>query len=449
MRIKIITIISFISISLFSQENDRRSILSNLSLNDAVNYSLNNSPSLNIQRFKEQQKQEKLAQTKLDYLPDVYATSDLRRNIIIPTTPIPAFMIDPSASDDELMYMRFNTPWSSGAGLNVTFDLFNPATAGKKSEQEKQLLISRIDTQISENDLRAEVSQAYIDCVIAQSQLESLAADTLYFFRLMQETEKLYQLGKTATTERNLAEINHNDARSRYFQAKNILYDSKINLLNKLGVSTDDFSVDLLNLTDDIESLYLKMVDKKPVSLNQSLSQSRLSEELSLSQLRTRHTKLQYLPTLSLTGYYGANYFGKDLQLTNSDKWFGNSFLALSLRIPITQSFSTSKAVSQQKFQEMIAHENLREFQNSRNSEISKELSLLENLTNDYALKQTNLKLRNENLIARSAEKEKGYILESEFWNEKMLEQNARQEYLQAAYEVLSAYVRIERLMKR
>ena len=113
--------------------------LNALTLEEAVKYSLDHSPTFIAQQLKEQQAGYKLSQVKLDYLPDIYVTSDLRRNIIIPSTPIPASMINPSAPEDELMYMRFNTPWSSGAGLNLAFDIFNPETIGRKSEQEKQL----------------------------------------------------------------------------------------------------------------------------------------------------------------------------------------------------------------------------------------------------------------------------------------------------------------------
>lgn len=447
-KISILLSLFLFALSAFSQKKETGIFLKPFSLDDAIEHALHNSPELNIQRLKERQEREELAQTRLDALPEVYGTSDMRRNLIIPRTPIPAHMIDPSAPEDELMYMRFNTPWSSGAGLNVTFDLFNPETAGKRSEQKKQLSISRMEVDISENALRAELTQAYIDCAIARSQVESTIADTIYFYTLRQEMENLFQLGKIPMIQKNLSEINHNAAVARYLQAENILHDAQVNLLNRMGEESDGNNPDWLNLSDDIESLYVKLTAGNPSVGNRSLSQSKLSQQLALSQLKTRHMKLRYLPTISLTGYYGANYFGRDLQLGNGDKWFGNSFVALSLHIPISQSISTSKGVSQLRLQEMIDHENLREFQNNRNNALSKELAQLENLTRDYLLKHRILELRIENLSARGAEKQKGYIPESDFQNEKQLERNARREFLQAAYEVLSAHVRIDRLMK-
>ena len=133
--------------------------MDNLTLESALTYSLAHSPTVVKQRLKSQQAGYQLEQIKREYLPDIYASSELRRNIVIPSTPIPASMINPSSPDGELMYMRFNTPWSSGAGNQCCISIFfNPETAGRKLMQERSLNISRLDSRISENELRASVA---------------------------------------------------------------------------------------------------------------------------------------------------------------------------------------------------------------------------------------------------------------------------------------------------
>lgn len=447
MKLKIQTLFSlffFFSIQLFSQQLRTE----HLGFDDAVEYAVRHAPDVIIKRLQAQQQQEKLSQTRLDALPDIYATSDLRRNLIIPTTPIPAHMIDPSAPGDEMMYMRFNTPWSSATGLNLSYDLFNPQQYGKTSEQKKELNISKIETEIAENDIRAAAAQAYIDCVIAGSQLQAIAADTLYYAQLMIETENQFQLGKISQAEKNQTEISYYAAQTRFLDAESIYNDSKINLLVLIGMQVDNNVLNELSLSENIEALYHKLIENEVFEEMPSLTYSKLTEQLSLSQLKTRNTKLQYLPSFTLSGFYGANYFGRKLHLTQTDRWFGNSFLALSLHIPIVQSLSTSRAVSQLRIQEMIDQENMRAFQNEQSSKISGELARFNHLVQNYKIKQKTNELWNENLLARSAEKNKGYILESDFWNEKLQAQNAFQEYLQAAYEVLSAYIHLEKLMR-
>ncbi|MDO5664663.1 MAG: TolC family protein [Bacteroidia bacterium] len=446
---KIYLFLFLLTLSVLSLSAQEKAININaLTLEDAIDYSLIHSPAVTVQRLKEQQAEYKLSQTKLDYLPNIYATSDLRRNIIIPSTPIPASMINPSAPEDELMYMRFNTPWSSGAGLNLAFDIFNPETIGRKSEQEKQVKISQLDSRIAENDLRANVSQAYIDCAIAQAQLDAITADTAYYAELFKEAKTLYKRENISLADKNNSKMNYNASLTRFYQAKNILHNAKINLLLNLGEELSEEKLNQLELSDDIQSLYAKMSSNQLTYGESSLSQSRQTELISLSEIRTKNAVLKYAPSLSLSGYYGANYFGKELKLSNTDKWFGNSFVALSLRIPISQSLSTAKEVSQLRMQEQIERENLRALQNNRVGELSRELAQLETYKENYQLKQTNLKLMSENIVAKKLQLEKGYVLESEFSSEKLREQNALQEFLQAAYDVLSAYINLDKLMK-
>lgn len=215
-----------------------------------------------------------------------------------------------------------------------------------------------------------------------------------------------------------------------------------------LGEEPDEEKVNRLLLSDDIPSLYAKMTANQWTDVGNPLSQSRQAEVVSLSEVHTRNALLKYAPSLSLSGYYGANYFGKELKLGNSDKWFGNSFVALSLRIPILRSLGTAKEVSQLRMQTQTERENLRDLRNNRAGEVSKEAAQLETCKNNYVLKQTNLKLMNENIEAKRLQLQKGYILDSEFSSEKLRRQNTLQEYLQVAYDVLSAYIRMDKLMR-
>jgi outer membrane protein TolC len=122
--------------------------------------------------------------------------------------------------------------------------------------------------------------------------------------------------------------------------------------------------------------------------------------------------------------------------------------VALSLQIPISRSLSTAKEVSRLRIQEQLERENLRDVKNNRLGELSRELARLETCKNTYRLKQSNMKLITQNIVAKQAQLQKGYTLESEFLSEKLREQNALQEYLQAAYDLLSAYINLEKLTK-
>lgn len=429
----------------YSQEsfNDIGVDISNISYEEAIEFSLLNSTRLTIKTLEEKQEKEKLKQISLGYLPNVYLTSDLRRNLIIPTTPIPASMLNPNADSDELMYMRFNTPWNSTAGINMSFDIFNPQTFGKRVEQRQQAKIGTLDTDIEIDNIKNATSLAYIDCLIAKHQNEYFIADTLYYHEILKEATKLYSLGKISLVDKNNAEVDMNNSISKFIQSEEIYTESKLNLLKELGISADKNNVDKLSPSESIEQIYNKLL-LDFTSVESSLSQIRQNEIIKLASIRSNNAMLRYLPSITLTGYYGANYFDHSLSIGNNDKWFGNSFVALTLKIPISESISNSKYVSQLKIQEMIERQKQLELQNNRDSDIEKELSTIASNIKEYEIRKRNMELLKQNVQAKSKQFEKGHILQSELLRERAFEQNSFQEYLKAAHEAIYSFIMIK-----
>lgn len=420
--------------------------LENLSLNQAIAYSLEHSPLHTVQKMKVEEARLQVEEARLLHIPTIYASGDVRRNLIIPSTPVPAFILNPDASPDETVYMKFNTKWNASAGLNLSYDLFNPEKTGRVSEQKQQLKIQEYDVQLSETDLRANVAMAYAECVIAQEQLSSLAADTAYYARSLRQAEDLYAKEKIALTEKNNAQAALNESLIRYLQAEKIWSDTKSNLLYVMGEEVSPENIRTLRLSESINELYENMERTFSAGTSINLHEMRQNEVITLAADRVRFAGLKYAPTVTLNGYYGTNYYNNEFRLFHSDLWRGNSYIGLSLKVPITQALNTSKEVSRLRMQELIEKENLRDIRQTREKERWNEYSLLEANRKNFQLSLENLEINRQNLHAASVQLEKGYILEKDFVAEQLKLQNARQNYLQAAYDVFSSYVAIEKL---
>lgn len=432
----------FFSFALQAQEVQ----LNNLTLNEAITYSLQHSPLHNIQKMKLEEARLQLEEAKLTHIPTVYASGDVRNNLIIPSTPVPAIILDPDASPDETIYMKFNTKWNATAGLNLSYDLFNPEKMGRVAEQKQQLKILEYDAQLSENDLRAKVAMAYAECVIAQEQLFALAADTAYYTRALLQAEDLYAKEKIALTEKNNAQTALNESLMRYLQGEKILSDTKSNLLYVMGEELSPENIRALRVTESINELYEKMECTFSPDAAAHLSELRQNQVIALAGERVRFAALKYAPTVTLNGYYGTNFYNNEFKLFNSDLWRGNSYIGLSLKVPITQALSTSKEVSRLRMQETIERENLRDILQTREKDRWNEFSLLEVNRKNFRLSLENLEMSRQNLHAAGVQLEKGYILEKDFMEEQLKMQNARQNYMQAAFDVFSSYVAIEKL---
>lgn len=413
-----------------------------LTLEETIAYALEHAPERIRQKLMVDEAAIRLNETRLQQLPDIYASSDLRRNLIIPSTPVPAHLFDPDASEGELMYLRFNTTWNALAGLNLSYDLFNPEKVNSVGEQKQQLKIQQYDEMISEKELREQIAIAYAECVIAEEQLRSCRQDTSYYALLLRNAGDLYEKEQLSLVEKNEIQKAYNESVANCLRAEKIAADTGANLLFLAGAKVTPQTVAALQLEEDIPSLLAKVDQPASTTLTgKELEVMKQNERMSLAALRTRSAEWKYAPTLTLNGYLGTNYYNNELQLFNDRYWRGNSYLGLSLKIPISQSLSTAKEVSRLRLQQRLEEASLLEIRNRQEKERMEEASQLVVLRESYRLSDENLVLSMQNLKAAQMQYEKEYILQQQLLSEQLKAQLAWQNYLQAAYDLFTGLV--------
>lgn len=413
-----------------------------LTLEETIAYALEHAPERIRQKLMVDEAAIRLNETRLQQLPDIYASSDLRRNLIIPSTPVPAHLFDPDASEGELMYLRFNTTWNASAGLNLSYDLFNPEKVNSVGEQKQQLKIQQYDEMISEKELREQIAIAYAECVIAEEQLRSCRQDTSYYALLLRNAGDLYEKEQLSLVEKNEIQKAYNESVANCLRAEKIAADTGANLLFLAGAKVTPQTVAALHLEEDIPSLLAKVDQPASTTLTgKELEVMKQNERMSLAALRTRSAEWKYAPTLTLNGYLGTNYYNNELQLFNDRYWRGNSYLGLSLKIPISQSLSTAKEVSRLRLQQRLEEASLLEIRNRQEKERMEEASQLVVLRESYRLSDENLVLSMQNLKAAQMQYEKEYILQQQLLSEQLKAQLAWQNYLQAAYDLFTGLV--------
>lgn len=422
------------SASSFSQE-----IKSLLTLDEAVKYAIENSPVLNIEKMKLEQANIKVIESQLGFIPNIYLSGDFRRNLIIPETPVPANVFDPTVQNDELMYLKFNTKWNTSAGININYDLFNPEKINRVAEQKHQLKIQEYDAQITEDDLREKIALAYAECVIANEQKLLLIGDTAFYTALLNNSNQLFLKEKISLVEKNNSQKAYNESIIDLLEAEKIANDRKAELLYLIGMEVTLQNIESLSLQEDIETLLKKMEHNSLPSFD--IEKARQQEVVDLAQLRIKSASLKYAPTLTLNGYYGSNYYKNDLTLFNNNFWRGNSYVGLSIKVPITQSLSTSKEVSRLRLQKLMESENLRDLQNIRSKDRLNDLSQLQVRKENHRLNHQNWEMSRQNSQAAQVQFDKGYIKQSDLLNEIQKMKQNRQLFLQSAYDLFNSLI--------
>ncbi|MDD4631616.1 MAG: TolC family protein [Proteiniphilum sp.] len=434
MRRTIILYALLFSVTVSAQES--------LTLEGAIQRALAHSPALNVEKMKNEAASIEVEESRLQHIPDIYLSGEMRRNLVIPATPVPAHVFDSSAKEGELMYLKFNTKYNSSAGINLRFDLFNPEKINQVAEKKHQQRIQKYDTEISEEDLKERVALAYAECVIAEEQKKLLRGDTTYYAELLCNARQLYLKEKISLSGKNDTHRAYNESVAAYLEAAKIAGDRKAELIYLMGMDVTAANVASLSLAEDIPALLgaLEMKALPAYGLT-PLEVLRQQEAVDLASLRLKSASWKYAPTVTLNGYYGTNYYNQEFTLFNNNLWRGSSYIGISLRVPVTQSFSTSKEVSRLRLQQLMEQENLRDIRNNREKERLNELSLLQVRKESYRLNRENWEMSQQNEAAVLFQFEKGYIQQSDLLNEKMKMQQNRHRFLQSAYDLFSSLI--------
>lgn len=150
-----------------------------LPLEKAIEIGLKNYSSIKQNALQTEIAKRQVEVEKWNRIPELFANFDLRRNLIVPTTPVPAIAFNPNASPGEIMPLRFATDWSASSGVNLNYNFFDPTSNGKVKEALQKEKIQQKDEAMNRLRHRYQIEEDYAACLIAQKQLELAIQDTV------------------------------------------------------------------------------------------------------------------------------------------------------------------------------------------------------------------------------------------------------------------------------
>ena len=412
-----------------------------LSLNEARALAIKNNPILQAKDLDIQVSKEVTAQARLKRIPQVYGDFNLQRNLIIPVTPVPANAFNRDAPEGELLPLRFSTKWTANTGINASIDLFNPLKKQDVKEAGIQEGISKLKKENEENRLYFDVSNAYAMALISKEQLKLSIADTLTKSRILKMSQEQFEAGRLTLTELNVVKADQNNTLSNYEETLNISRNAMAQLLYYLGF---DPVVEMsIELSDDIESLFLAYQDQMTLDSSQSYAYKNLQQNELLINTQIDGAKAGYLPVLTLNAFYGANYFDNNFKMFKSANWTGNSFMNVGVSVPITQGLDRQKKINQLKLQKVanaLAYKNQLHKNRLDFLEASREAEFYEK---KYRRTKENYKLAGDNFRIAEDQFENGRLLIADLYKSNYSYQQEKTNYLNVAYDYIQAKIKI------
>ncbi len=267
-----------------------------------------------------------LGEIRANRIPVFYLDANLQRNLIIPTTPVPAIAFNPDARDGEIIPLQFATRWSSRAGIQLEWQLFDPKRTLDEKEQALSVRQAEITTAQNAQDWKREATLAYAAVVLATQQLAMAQQDSAAYAQIVEVSRVRYAAGRELSSVYYAAEQEFERKQIQLHEAWAVLLEADLELSKYTDLSQTQ---SLSSSIDDIRN-HAQTQQKQNYNL----------QLLALDQARTtvqyRGLRRQLLPSVTLNAYWGEQYFDNDFRIFRGDSWFGNSFVNVALRVPIS-----------------------------------------------------------------------------------------------------------------
>lgn len=339
----LLVLICLLSLGAFSQEK--------LTLDSCIRFGLKNNLVVRNASISSKIADISYRQSMWNYLPDVYAGSNVGMNF--------GRSIDPSTNGVVESAFLSNSYY-----VNASVDLFKGFSQMNQLAYEKYLRISAENNQRNiEDEVAFTVMNAFYD-VVYYDELVNIANEQRELSRLnLKKTEVLVATGLKA--EADLLEVKANVERDELFliQSQNQYVSALFNLRRAMNVGSD-FKVELVKPQDS--TFAILETDANSDSLFQAFSinspqLNSLENEWKASVKSIGIKRSGYYPSLRLEASFGSAYyetnrdtlgriFDYDYQLRNNQR----QYVGLSLVVPIFRKNEVRSSVKQAKLQSEI-----------------------------------------------------------------------------------------------
>ena len=275
--------------------------------------------------------------TRQGRMPVIYGDVNLQRNLIIPTTPVPAIAFDPDAAEGAIIPLKFSTKWSAKAGLQAEWKIFDPKQRLDEEERALQVEKAAIEKEHDAQEWKRDATLAYASVVLASQQYERAQQDSALYAEVVALVSARYEAGRETSASYFEAQQEMERKRIQLYESWSVLLEADLELRKyaDLGATT--------SLSTDIPAIH-EWVENHAT---QSYAIQSLQKDRQIAQLQLRRIQRERLPTVSLNAYLGEQYYSNEFRLDRGDEWFGNSFVNIGLRIPISTYFTSKSSVRQ------------------------------------------------------------------------------------------------------
>jgi outer membrane protein TolC len=258
--------------------------------------------------------------------------------------------------------IRVGNKYTTQASLNFSWLLLDGTYfLGLKSAKQFTDLSKKAASN-TETEVKIDVAKTYFMCLISKENISLLNSNIQTLSKMLDEVKALNKEGFSEALDVDRMQLQLNNLHINQKQVKD-QYDVLLGLLkSKIGMSQNQ----ALKLSDGIDALNSKVTDldtNASMNLNKRTDYQLLQQQLVLNKLNVKRYEFSKYPNLAAAYTYQQSNFGETIDYS-SKNWFGNSFVALQMNVPIFAGFANNAKIQKAKIEQLQTENNLSNVEN-------------------------------------------------------------------------------------
>ncbi len=420
---------------------------SQLSLEEAINYALENSHKAIDARKEVAKAMKQKWETTAQGLPQINADADYNYNIKQPVTLVPGEFM--GGEPGSFMPLTFGTKQSASANITLTQMIFDGSYLVGLQAAKVFLDYTDNNAQKAAVEIETSITYSYASALLAQELTDIFEKNILHIEDNLQETKKIFENGMAEEESVEQLQITLLEMQTQLRSAKSNLSLAKQMLNLNIGIPINNE----LELTDSLDELtqeasQLGLLDRE-MELERTIDYQIAETLVKQRELEWKLERSKALPRLNAFINYGTSAYSDSFDFFKSEQsWYTASLVGVSLNLPIFSSGMRSAQTKKAQFALEQAENQL--------DEISQQLQINYNKQqNEYQVFLENLSAAKQNMeLAERIEKknsikfQEGIGSSFDYRQAQIQLFSAQQQYFESMLNLIDSKAKLEALLK-
>lgn len=334
-------------------------------LQEAQEYAILHSYSVKGTEYDLQIAKKQVWETIAEGLPQISASADYTKNVIIPKLVI--------QQGDSTVTFPMGSNYTSNATISVTQKIFDGAYIVGTMATKVYVQLSKDQKEKTEIEVKDAVAKAYYNVLVAKDNYKTIQENLVVNEKLLKETTAYFNNGFREELDVDQIRLNMKNNQNQLADAKRAIKTSLVILKFAMGMNIEN-TIDLSDeLSQLVNPIRLQNPEEENYSFEHHIDYKIINTQLKAQQLIVKKEKAAFLPTLSAFANYGKSANSNVFNVFDADvPWFESAAIGLKFNLSIFSAGMKRSKVNQEK----IKYKKLENTQFETQQNLKKELSL-------------------------------------------------------------------------